>query len=89
MNEVIIIQGAAQSSKASLINQQSSSIKFIWMHKCHGLLGHFNNIDDLIKKVIKAPYPVPNVQKLRDTFQTQNTFSYAASLITIEKVSNE
>ena len=70
------------------MNNYPSSIKFIWLHKCHGILGHFTNIDDLIKRITKAPYPVPNVQKLKDTFLTENSFSYAASLITIEKVNS-
>ncbi len=64
----------------------NADIKFIWLHKCHGLLGHFKNMEDLIKSVTKAPYPVPNIQKMKETFQTESSFCYGASLITIEKV---
>lgn len=60
--------------------------KFIWHHRCHGLLGVFTEIDKMIPVLNSAPYPAPDVLKMVDHLKTNGKFEYAMGLISINVV---
>jgi hypothetical protein len=60
--------------------------RFIWHHRCHGILAIEKHLDELIIKMKAAPYPVPDENKLLQTMQLSDTFQYAIQLLTVKKV---
>ncbi len=64
----------------------SNSHKFIWHHRCHGLLGVFTEFEQMIPIVNSAPYPAPDVLKMVNHLKTHEKFEYAMGLISINKV---
>jgi hypothetical protein len=63
-----------------------NSQKLVWHHRCHGLLGVFDHLDQLLTTVRKAPYPRPDENKLMETLQVTDKFNYGVDLFTILKV---
>lgn len=61
--------------------------KIIWYHTCHGRLGIFNSVEELIRAMKKQPYPLPNANKMLEKLQTNSQYHYAIGLLNVKMIS--
>lgn len=58
--------------------------KIVWFHSCHGLLGVYNNIEELCLDLKNHHYPKPDIQKVYSQLTPLQPFHYALGLLHIQ-----